>query len=234
MRMKVAGLVILLSLVSWAASASGVGAFSAFRNSRSSCLLSIVEARELAMGGASLAIRGSVSRTIWEPGIHPILPNRVARVALVLGNDFTSRFAEATLTWGDVALGLGTSMVSSEFMVTDATGSPSGSFTWAESVIFASAVAQFEESGVLGVQLNSYRSDSGLGGSATGLGIDFGGAARVQGQGFITLRARDLGNTEIHWEHEDLETIDIVASIIECGLGANLRSKWQHATSAVD
>ena len=233
MRMRLVGLVILLSLVPWTALADGVGAFSAFRNADSSCLLSIVAARSLAMGGASLAISSSHSHAIWEPGVHPILPHRMVRLVPILADSVTSRFAEATLNWGDAALGLGASATHQDFTLLDAAGNPSESATWAESVVFASAVAQFDESGVLGVQLNSYHENDGLGNTSTGLGIDVGGAAQVQGQGLVAVRARDLGNTEIHWDFDDLDVTDIIAGILQTGFGGDTGTDPVSAMRAV-
>ena len=207
----------LIMVLSAAAFADGIGAFSAFKNG--------IGARALAMGGAFVAVCDDTTAIGWNPaGLAQIDDTRLAGMSTDLyGQGITHQFVGATTSLANLGLGLGWERASIDGQLVEAGGGLGGSFTWVENAIIGSLATNVLDVAMAGANVKYYMADSGLGETATGFGFDLGLLVNLGDTFVIGVNAMDLAGSTIEW---DGGTTDIINGLYKAGLALNLADSF--------
>ena len=200
-------------VLSAAAFADGIGAFSAFKNG--------IGARALAMGGAFVAVCDDATAMIWNPaGLAQLDDTRLAGMSTDLyGWGITHQFVGATTSFANLGIGLGWERASIDGQLVEVGGGLGGAFTWVESAIIGSLAANVMDVAMAGANVKYYMADSGVGDSANGFGFDLGLLVSLGDMFVIGVNAKDLAGSTIEW---DGGATDIISGLYKAGLAMKL------------
>jgi hypothetical protein len=203
----------LLMVLSAAAFADGLGAFSAFKNG--------IGARALAMGGAFVAVCDDATALYWNPaGLAKLTDTRLAGMSTDLfGMGITHQFVGATTSFANLGIGLGWERASIAGQQVGDGGELGGSFTWNESVLIGSLATNVMDVAMAGANVKYYMADNGLGGSATGFGFDLGLLVNLGDMFVIGVNATDLAGSTVTWNGG---TADVVSGLYKAGMAVKL------------
>ena len=203
----------LLMVLSAAAFADGIGAFSAFKNG--------IGARALAMGGAFVAVCDDATAMIWNPaGLAQLDDTRVAGMSTDLyGLGITHQFVGATTSFANLGIGLGWERASIDGQLIEVGGGLGGAFTWVENAIIGSLATNVLDVAMAGANVKYYMADSGLGDSATGFGFDLGLLVSLGDMFVIGVNAKDLAGSTLEW---DGGATDVISGLYKAGLAMKL------------
>ena len=203
----------LLMVLSAAAYADGIGAFSAFKNG--------IGARALAMGGAFVAVCDDATAMIWNPaGLAQLDDTRVAGMSTDLyGLGITHQFVGATTSFANLGIGLGWERASIDGQLIEVGGGLGGAFTWVENAIIGSLATNVLDVAMAGANVKYYMADSGLGDSATGFGFDLGLLVSLGDMFVIGVNAKDLAGSTLEW---DGGATDVISGLYKAGLAMKL------------
>jgi len=223
-RVVVASMALLLVL-SVAAMADGIGAFSAFKNG--------IGARALAMGGAFVAVADDATAACWNPaGLAQLGDTRLAGMSTDLyGLGITHQYVGATTSFANLGIGLGWERASIDGQVVDGSGGLGASFTWTEQAIVGSLATNVMDIAMAGANVKYYLADSGLGDSASGFGFDLGLLVSLGDMFVIGVNAMDLAGSTIEW---DGGATDVVSGVYKAGLAMNLADDMLVLAADVD
>ena len=211
-RVVVASMALLLVL-SVAAMADGIGAFSAFKNG--------IGARALAMGGAFVAVADDATAMLWNPsGLAQLEDTRLTGMSTDLyGLGITHQFIGAVTTFANLGIGLGWERASIDGQIVDEGGVIGGAFTWVEQAIVGSLATNVLDVAMAGANVKYYLADDGLGEGATGFGFDLGLLVSLGDMFVIGVNAMDLAGSSIAW---DGGTTDVISGLYKAGLAMKL------------
>ena len=200
-------------VLSAAAFADGIGAFSAFKNG--------IGARALAMGGAFVAVCDDATAMVWNPaGLAQLDDTRLVGMSTDLyGWGITHQFVGATTSFANLGIGLGWERASIDGQVVEVGGGLGGAFTWVESAIIGSLAANVMDVAMAGANVKYYMADSGVGDSANGFGFDLGLLVSLGDMFVIGVNAKDLAGSTIEW---DGGATDIISGLYKAGLAMKL------------
>ena len=203
----------LLMVLSVAAFADGIGAFSAFKNG--------IGARALAMGGAFVAVCDDATAMVWNPaGLAQLDDTRLAGMSTDLyGLGITHQFVGATTSFANLGIGLGWERASIDGQSVEAGGGLGGSFTWVENAIIGSLATNVMDVAMVGANVKYYMADSGLGDAASGFGFDLGLLVSLGDMFVIGVNAIDLAGSTIEW---DGGATDVISGLYKAGLAMKL------------
>jgi hypothetical protein len=206
-------LILAIMVLSVAAFADGIGAFSAFKNG--------IGARALAMGGAFVAVCDDATAVGWNPaGLAQLDDTRLAGMSTDLyGMGITHQFVGATTSFANLGIGLGWERASIDGQLIETGGTLGGSFTWVENAIIGSLATNVMDVAMVGANVKYYMADSGLGDAATGFGFDLGLLVSLGDMFVIGVNAIDLAGSTIEW---DGGTTDIISGLYKAGLAMKL------------
>jgi hypothetical protein len=215
----------LLLVLSVAAMADGIGAFSAFKNG--------IGARALAMGGAFVAVADDATAVCWNPaGLAQLTDTRLAGMSTDLyGLGITHQYVGATTSFANLGIGLGWDRASIDGQVIDAGGGLGASFTWTEQAIIGSLATNVMDIAMAGANVKYYMADSGLGDNGSGFGFDLGLLVSLGDMFVIGVNAMDLAGTSVEW---DGGATDVISGVYKAGLAMNLAEDMLVLAADVD
>jgi hypothetical protein len=199
----------LIMVLSAAAFADGIGAFSAFKNG--------IGARALAMGGAFVAVADDATAVVWNPaGLAGLGDTRLAGMSTDLyGLGITHQYVGAVTTFANLGIGLGWERAAIDGQLVEAGGTLGGAFTWTENAIIGSLATNVMDIAMAGANVKYYMADSGLGDTASGFGFDLGLLVSLGDMFVIGVNAMDLAGSTLDWAGG---TTDVVSGLYKAGL----------------
>jgi len=203
----------LIMVLSAAAFADGIGAFSAFKNG--------IGARALAMGGAFVAVADDATAVVWNPaGLASLSDTRLAGMSTDLyGLGITHQYVGAVTTFANLGIGLGWERAAIDGQLVEAGGTLGGAFTWMENAIIGSLATNVMDIAMAGANVKYYMADSGLGDTASGFGFDLGLLVSLGDMFVIGVNAMDLAGSSIDWAGG---TTDVVSGLYKAGMAMKL------------
>ena len=215
MRKKAVIAVVLVMALSAAASADGIGAFSAFKNG--------IGARALAMGGAFVAVADDASAPLWNPaGLAQVTGTRLTGMSTSLSAlGSSNQYVGAVTTFADVGVGFSWNRSAVGDGVLPSVG---------EAFVGSLATNVFDGA-MAGANLKYYRADDGLGAGASGFGFDLGVLVNLDDMFVIGVNAMDLAGSSIEW---DGGATDVVSGVYKAGLAMSLADDMLVLAADVD
>ena len=203
MRRAIVVCVGLVLIVAAAATADGVGAFSAFETG--------VGARALAMGGAFVGVADDAMGVAWNPaGLGGLNDTRLSGMSTNLyglPTDLTHQYVGVTTS----VFGIGVGLAWERFAV-------GGAFDVTEQAIIGSVGANVLDYGLVGANVKYYMAEN-TGVAGSGFGFDLGLQVGIGEMFTVALSAKDLGGTQISY---DDETTDVVDAAYKAGMAMSL------------
>ena len=214
MRRAIVVCVGLVLIVAAAATADGVGAFSAFETG--------VGARALAMGGAFVGVADDAMGVAWNPaGLGGLNDTRLSGMSTNLyglPTDLTHQYVGVTTS----VFGIGVGLAWERFAV-------GGAFDVTEQAIIGSVGANVLDYGLVGANVKYYMAEN-TGVAGSGFGFDLGLQVGIGEMFTVGFCAKDLGGTQISYD----DATDVVDAAYKAGMAMSLLDEALTLSADVD